>query len=353
MQHDHGCDGGHSQKTGWPSLDRRGFLCRCCLGGAATAAMLAGLNRPALANEVTFKATHGTGLCNMAIFLAHKRKYAEKEGLNLEFVATPAIADITTIFGSGQVDISSIPYTNFFTLVDKGAPVKIIAGTGVEGIVLVSQPGLDTAEKLKGKTLGTFQADTLEVTAYDWLKKHGVAYTDVDVRFFGSVPELTETFIAGKIDVISQIEPYATQALMGVPGSHLLSDGSDLYGPRYTDCVIAASDRVIAEHRDKVKVLVKALMMAQHDSEKDRVSAVKDTVGTYYKADFDTVLNASTTQYLMVDQRANQQFMLDRAKSVNELGYISKTLDGSMFDWSILQEVAAENRDLYRNLIVV
>jgi NitT/TauT family transport system substrate-binding protein len=340
-------------RAAFGALDRRSFLCHCC-GGVASAAMLAAINTPALsADAVTFKATHGTGLCNLAIFLAHKRKYAEKDGLNLEFVSTPSIADITTIFGSGQVDISSIPYTNFYTLVDKGAPVKIIAGTGVEGIILVSQPGLDSPEKLKGKSLGTFQADTLEVMPYDWLKKHGVAYTDMDVRFFGSVPELTDTFIAGKIDVICQIEPYATKALQGVKGSHLLSDGTDIYGPRYTDCVIAASDRVIKEHRDKVKVLIKALMMAQHDSEKDRVAAIKDTVGTYYKASFETVLDASTTQYLMIDQRSNQQFMLDRAKSVAELGYISKALDASMFDWSMMEEVIAENRDLYRNLIVV
>jgi NitT/TauT family transport system substrate-binding protein len=355
MKHAYGCEhGDHAAGTGgMGTLDRRSFLCRCCLGGVATAAMLAGINRPALAQAVTFKATHGTGLCNLAIFLAHKRRYAEADGLNLEFVSTPSIADITTIFGSGQVDISSIPYTNFYTLVDKGAPVKIIAGTGVEGIVLISQPGLDTAEKLRGKSLGTFQADTLEVMPYDWLKTHGVAFTDMDVRFFGSVPELTDTFIAGNIDAICQIEPYATKALEGVPGAHLLSDGTDLYGPRYTDCVIAASDRVIQEHRDKVKVLIKALMIAQHDSEKDRVSAIRDTVGTYYKADFDTVLNASTSQYLMIDQRPNQQFMIDRAKSVAELGYISGPLDESMFDWSMLEEVVAENRDLYRSLIVV
>lgn len=349
MKHDHD---GHHHHHG-PGLTRRDFMCHCCLGGAATAAMLAGINTPAWADAVTFKATHGTGLCNLAIFLAHKRKYAEPDGLHLEFVNTPTIADITTIFGSGQVDISSIPYTNFFTLIDKGAPVKIISGTGAEGCILVSQPGLDSAEKIKGKTVGTFQADTLEVLPYDWLKKHGVAWTDVDVRFFGTVPELTQAFIAGQIDVICQIEPYATQALQGVAGSHLLSDGTDIYGPRYTDCVIAASERVINEHRDGVKALLKALMTAQRDSERDRVSAVKDTVGTYYKASFETVLDASTTQYLMIDQRSNQQFMLDRSHSVAELGYIKQPLDASSFDWSILEEVIAENRDLYRSLIVV
>ena len=356
MKHTNGCvHGDHPAETGrLGSLNRRDFLCHCCLGGAASAAMLAAINYPALSAEgVTFKATHGTGLCNLAIFLAHKRKYAEPEGLHIEFVNTPTIADITTIFGSGQVDISSIPYTNFYTLVDKGAPVKIVSGTGCEGCVIVSQPGLDSAEKVKGKTLGTFQADTLEVLPYDWFKKHGVNWTDLDVRFFGTVPELTQAFIAGQIDVISQIEPYATQALQGVPGSHLLSDGTDIYGTRYTDCVIAASDRVINEHRDMVKVLLKALMTAQHESEVDRVSAIKDTVGTYYKASYETVLDASTKQYLMIDQRPNQQFMLERSQSVVDLGYIKEPLDESSFDWSILEEVIAENPELYRSLIVV
>lgn len=355
MKHTNGCvHGDHPAQTGrLGSLNRRDFLCHCCLGGAATAAMLAGINRPALAQQVTFKATHGTGLCNLAIFLAHERKYGEDEGLRIEFVNTPTIADITTIFGSGQVDISSIPYTNFYTLVDKGAPVKIIAGTGAEGCILVSQPGLDTADKIKGKSVGTFQADTLEVLPYDWFKKHGVNWTDLDVRFFGTVPELTQAFIAGQVDVICQIEPYATLALQGVAGSHLLSDGTDIYGARYTDCVIAASDRVINEHRDMVKVLIKALMTAQRESERDRVSAIKDTVGTYYKASFETVLDASTTQYLMIDQRSNEKFMLERSHSVAELGYIKQPLDNSSFDWSIMEEVIAENRDLYRSLIVI
>ena len=88
----------------------------------ATAAMLAGINRPALAGQLTVKATHGSGLCNMAIFLAHARKMTEPYGINLEFVNAPASADIAAIFGSGQVDLSSIPYSNFFTLIDTLAP---------------------------------------------------------------------------------------------------------------------------------------------------------------------------------------------------------------------------------------
>ena len=133
----------------------------------------------------------------------------------------------------------------------------------------------------------------------------------------------------------------------------MISDGTDLYKPYYTDCVIAASDRVINDNREALKGLVKSLLISQLESEMDRVSALKDTVGTYYKTDLETIKNASTSQFLMIDQRQNQEFMIERSKSVAELGYIKKPIDESVFDWSLLEEVIAEDPNLYRKLVVV
>jgi NitT/TauT family transport system substrate-binding protein len=336
-----------------PLYGRRDFLCHCCVGGVASAAMLAGINRPALAGELTVKATHGTGLCNMAIFLAHARKMTEKYGIRLEFVNAPSSGDIAAIFGSGQVDLSSIPYSNYFTLIDKGAPVKIVAGTGVEGCVIIGQPGIDSPEKLAGKSLATFQADTLEVLPYDWTKKHGIDWAKMDVKFLGSSPEIVQAFVNGAVDSICHIEPYATQALRAVEGSHVLSDGTDIYGPYYTDCVIAVSDRLIEADRDAVKNIIRTFMMAQHESEKDRMQACRDTVGTYYKTDFETLIDASTKQFLMIDQRRHQDFMIERSQSMVELGYTKKPIDASAFDWSMLEEVIAEETELYRSLMII
>ena len=49
----------HEHKGSRSHLSRREFFCHSCVGGVATAAMLASLNRPALAGELTIKATHG------------------------------------------------------------------------------------------------------------------------------------------------------------------------------------------------------------------------------------------------------------------------------------------------------
>src|SRR5258708_36566366 len=139
----------------------------------------------------------------------------------------------------GQVDIGLVRYTSFMALYDAGAPVKIVAGGGVEGCAIVAQPGLDSPEKLKGKTLGTFQLDTLEVMPYDYLKKNGISFKDVKVRYMGNTPEAVEAFKAGGIDWICTIEPYASALVNDVKGAGMLTDGIDLYGKGSTDSLLA------------------------------------------------------------------------------------------------------------------
>jgi NitT/TauT family transport system substrate-binding protein len=194
------------------------------------------------------KGTHGTGFCNLNIFLAHSRQYAKASGVELEFVNTPTQAEMVTFLGMGQVDIGLMPYTSFMALYDAGAPVKIVAGGGVEGCAIGAQPGLDSPEKLKGKTLGTFQLDTLEVMPYDYLKKNGVAFKDVKVRYMGSTPEAVEAFKAGALDWICTIEPYASALVNDVKGAVMLTDGVDLYGKGYTDCVLGARSSLMKDN---------------------------------------------------------------------------------------------------------
>ncbi|QIG50447.1 ABC transporter substrate-binding protein [Nordella sp. HKS 07] len=333
------------------NLGRRGFLCRCC-GWAAAAAIPSSfyMGTAQAASGPVIKATHGTGLCNLGLFLVKEQNLGEAEGFQLQFVNTAAIADITTMFGSGQVDASMLPYTNFLALRERGVPVKIIAGGGVEGLMILSQPELKTAADLKGKSFGTFQADTLEVMPYDWLKKHGLSFSDVEIRYFGTAPELAQAFVAGSIDAICHHEPYITQALAGRPGANSLSDGFDVYGPGYTDCVLAAHEGFIEENRTALKGLVKALMIAQKFSEDDREAAIKSTVGKYFKTDLAVALDASKKQPNVVDQRDKTGFLIERSQSLTELGYLRGPSNEAAFDWSLLQEVVAENSDLHNSL---
>jgi NitT/TauT family transport system substrate-binding protein len=341
--------------TFYRNFSRRNFLRSMAAGAGATMALPAGLASllapgAARAAGSTIKATHGSGFCNMGIFLAKERGLAKADGVDLEFVVTPSNTEITTMFGAGLVDISMIPYSNFMTLYDAGAPVKIIAGGGVQGCIIVAKDGIKSAADLKGKSFGTFQADTLEVLPYDYLKKAGLSFKDVAIKYLDTSPELAQAFIAGAVDAICHIEPYATQCVKSRPGASVLSDGTDLYGKNYSDCVLAARVPLLEKNPAAVKAVIKALFVAQSQAESDKAAALKDTVGSYYKTTMEAAIDASAKQPLEVDQRNQTQFIIDRGQSMMELGYIKKMPDKNAFDWSLLEAVIAENKALYDGL---
>ena len=92
----------------------------------------------------SLKSTHGTGFCNLNLFLAHSLQMAKEDGLEIQFINTPTFAEQVTFLGMGQVDLGLMPYTSFIALFNAGAPVKIIAGGGIEGCAIVARPGLTT-----------------------------------------------------------------------------------------------------------------------------------------------------------------------------------------------------------------
>jgi NitT/TauT family transport system substrate-binding protein len=328
---------------------RRGFL-RATAASTLTLAIGHGMTSSAHAGEAHIKSTHGSGFCNLNYFLANALQTAKDDGVMLDFVITPTFAEQVTFLGAGQVDAGLIPYTSFVALFDAGAPVKIVAGGGIQGCVLVAQPGLDSPDKLKGKTLGTFQMDTLEVLPFDWLKKHGVNFKDINVRYMGTTPEAVEAFKAGALDLICTIEPYGTALLNDVKGSVMLSDGIDIYGPGYTDCVLAVRADMIKQNPAALKSLIKGMMKAQHMAETQPDETLKILVGPYYKTSMDNARIAMTKQPSVVDARNQTQFILDRVESITEMGYIKKKPGRDAIDWTLLEQVIAENQDLYGRL---
>lgn len=342
----HGLDPGHLTSC---DFSRR-RLFKATGAAVLTMALGPGLMGGKASAADTIKSTHGSGFCNLNIFLAHALQTAREDGLELQFVNTPTFAEQVTFLGIGQVDVGLMPYTSFIALFDAGAPVKIVAGGGIEGCVIVSQPGLDSAQKLKGKTLGTFQLDTLEVMPYDYLKKHGVSFKDVTVRYMGNTPEAVEAFKAGAIDWICTIEPYASALLNDVKGSHKLSDGTDIYGKGYTDCVLACRADLIKQNPTALKALIKGMMKAQLIAETNPDEALTKLVGTYYKTSMENARIAMGKQPAMVDARSQTDFILARTDSIMEMGYIKKKPGRDAIDWSLLEQVIADNKDLYDKL---
>ncbi|HSH99128.1 MAG TPA: twin-arginine translocation signal domain-containing protein, partial [Reyranella sp.] len=96
--------------SGRAVASRRSFLKKAAAVTTITMGMGGGMIGAAHAAGA-IKGTHGTGFCNLNIFLAHSRQYAKAAGVELAFINTPTFAEQVTFLGMGQVDIGLMPYT--------------------------------------------------------------------------------------------------------------------------------------------------------------------------------------------------------------------------------------------------
>jgi NitT/TauT family transport system substrate-binding protein len=272
----------HHHLLGDSCVTRRGFLGQAIHLRMATAAASMALEPQALSSLATagraIKFSHGTGLCNLPLFYAAEKDRFDKYGIDDDVVMTPMAGTSAIQLATGQVEMGVIPYTNAIAAYTRSPSFAMVAGSGIQGLILVAKPEIKTFQDLKGKKIGTFQADTLDILVYDYLKKLGLTYQDVQMQYLGDSVELTNAFIAGHPGAISSIQPYAIRAKTATNGN-ILGDGTDLYGKGYPDCVLMAREELIAKEPEVVKGVIRAFLGAQYEIEADFEEAAKLTIG--------------------------------------------------------------------------
>lgn len=306
---------------------------------------------PSAGGTRAIKFSHGSGLCNMPLFYSAEKKLFEKYGFSGSAALTPLNADIAAQLATGQVEMAVIPFTNAIAAYTQGASFQVVAGSGVQGLIVVAKPEIKSFADLKGKKVGTFQADTLDIIVYDYLLKNGMSYKDVNMVYFGDSTEMLNAYLSGQVDAISSIEPYATKAKTSTQGN-ILGDGLDIYGKGYPDCVVAARKELIEKEPELVKNVIRTFFEAQYDIENNFEDAAKTTVGKYYKTDLASVLQAAQAQPPGVDIRDKRDFMYARADSMLALNYINKKPDDQFVNFSLLEQVIAESPDLLKRVKV-
>lgn len=297
------------------------------------------------------KFAHGAGLCNMPLFYSAEKQLFSKYGFTGTAALTPMPADVAVQLATGQVEMAVIPFTNAIAAYTQGASFQIVAGSGVEGLILVAKPEIKTFADLKGKKIATFQADTLDVLVYDYLKKAGMTYDDVEMVYLGDTTELLNAYLAGQVDAVSHIEPYATKAKTSTNGN-ILGNGTDIYGKGYPDCVLAVRNEVIEAEPEVVKDVIRVFFEAQYQIESDFEEAAKTTIDKYYKTDMESLLAAAQAQPPGVDIRDKRDFMYGRAQSMKELNYINADLDDNFVNFSLLEAVIEESPELWERVKV-
>lgn len=302
--------------------------------------------------------THGGSLCNLALFVAfeHPEWWAE-EGLAAESVPSPSINEQIAALNLGLVDFAGAPYTSQIASISQSeGTLKICSGIGVGGLGLLAHRDTSTADTIKGTTWGLSPSDTLEVLGYEWLKQNNLSYDDIEVVYEAAGTDVTAAWIAGQIDVVNCVQPFCNDMAQQYDGV-LITDGRDIFGGDYSDCVLATSTKLLSEEPEVARSVIKILMRAQQQIESDLQSAIDLTINKWFKvADASIPLQASEFVHPMVDQRSQQEFIMNGVNFMVDLGYVPVDLVSQvdspekLFDWSAMEAVIAENPDLFNSL---
>jgi NitT/TauT family transport system substrate-binding protein len=295
--------------------------------------------------------THGLALSNLPVFIAQEYGLYRKNGLEVQLLRPMGAADVVNFLRRGEAEMASCAFTSLMPLYEESQSIRIVAGAGVLGLFVLAQPDIGDWDDLRGRRAATLPMDPLEILLYESLVTRGVPYDSLARDYLSSPQELTRAFAEHEADVVTHVEPFAGQLVRNY-GAKILTDGTDIWGPRYPDCVIAARVELLRERPRVVKAVLRALLQAQAAIERDLESACRAVMGRYYAASEHDLLQAAASMPPGVDIRDQREVILARGNAMAALGYVTRPADERFVDFSLLDELIQEERTLWETLRV-
>jgi NitT/TauT family transport system substrate-binding protein len=242
---------------------------------------------------------------------------------------------------AGEIDVAYVGAAPVLSAISTGLDAKIIAGVNTQGSDLVLRNGLNYTgpQSLRGLTIGTFQAGTIQDTILrNWLQQNNVT-PDKDVTIKGMNPGDAVTAItAGKIDAVFLPTPSPSVIVDQGAGKIIVHSG-EMY-PNHTCCVLVVSGKLIREHPDIVRQIVKTndKAVAYNEAHPDEAAAIFANKTGANLADVQASLKEWDGNWAS-DPNVIVGPVLDYAKIQYDLGYIKKPLtQADLFDLSFYQK---------------
>jgi NitT/TauT family transport system substrate-binding protein len=242
---------------------------------------------------------------------------------------------------AGDIDVAYVGAAPVLSAISTGLDAKIVAGVNTQGSDLVVRNDLDYKgpQSLKGLTIATFQAGTIQDTILrNWLKQNNIT-PDKDVTIKGMNPGDAVTAItAGKVDAVFLPTPSPSVIVNQGKGKIVVRSG-EMY-PNHTCCVLVVSGKLIRERPDIVRQIVKTndRAVAYNENNLDEAAAIFANKTGSKLADVQDSLNEWDGNWAS-DPNIIINPVLDYAKIQYDLGYIKKPLTkDDLFDLSFYQK---------------
>ncbi len=242
---------------------------------------------------------------------------------------------------AGDIDIAYVGAAPVLSAVSTGLDAKIVAGVNTQGSDLVVRNDLDYKgpQNLKGLTIATFPAGTIQDTILrNWLKQNNIT-PDTDVTIKGMNPgDAVIAITAGKVDGVFLPTPSPSVVVNQGKGKIVVHSG-EMY-PNHTCCVLIVSGKLIREHPEIVRQIIKTNDKAVFYNEQN----LDEAAGIFANKTGSKLedVKASLMEWdgnWASDPNIIINPVLDYAKIQYDLGYIKKPLtQADLFDLSFYKK---------------
>ncbi|OYT62845.1 sulfonate ABC transporter substrate-binding protein [Methanosarcinales archaeon ex4484_138] len=246
---------------------------------------------------------------------------------------------------AGDLDIAYVGSAPPITAIAQGLDAKVVACVNTNGSDLVLRPEIDytTPEDLKGLTIATFRAGSIQDTVFKkWLIDNNInPDTDLTIKDMG--PGDAITAIASKsVDGVFLPHPSPTIIESHGAGRMILQSGE--MWQSHSCCVLVVSGKLIRERPELVEQIIKTHINATaynlaHPEDAARLAAEKLTMN-------ESLLSESLNTWdgtWCTDPRGTIPSTLEYANVQYKLGYIEKPLtEEDLFDTSFYEKITEE-----------
>ena len=256
---------------------------------------------------------------------------AKEEGLDVEVIDFKSSSDENLALATGSLDGGNVGALGTNSLLTKGVPVVIVAGTVRGGSGFVVGKSIQSLQELQGKKVGATKGSTSEMLAKYQLKKAGISVTWVNLPH----SQLGVALSQNEVVAMAAGEPWASLAVSRGIGKIL--PGFDIYDSPAGKIsgAFVVSQKLVHDDPVSVQKLVNALVKAVRLAETQREDYIRHAV---------TKLNVSDEEVRIALKNADITYQIYPGEwpaltgIAKDMGYVQESADYSKaFDLKFLE----------------
>jgi len=242
---------------------------------------------------------------------------------------------------AGELDIAYVGAAPVLTSLTTGLDAKIVAGVNTQGSDLVVRNDLvySGPASLKGTSIATFPPGSIQDTILrEWLSNNNLT-PDKDVFIKGMSPgDAVTAILSGAVDGVFLPTPSPSTIVNQGKGRVIVQSG-EMY-PNHTCCVLVVSGKLIREHPEIIRQIIKTndRAVVWNEQNPDEAATIYANKTGANLADVKSSL-AEWDGSWASDPNVIVTPVLDYAKIQYDLGFIKKLLTkDEIFDLSFYQK---------------